>query len=297
MGPGLGADAQAARRRRLLHACGDVDGVAGERVVRLETGAQRHFAGVRANAQRKALHTMFACHPFGVFARGGQDVQPGQHGLRGIVFACALGAEAGLQAIAGVAQHTAAAGAHAVGRALQHAQGRVTPQLQGSLDLGWSLPWRHSALWSRTALGASRGAADNPLANFYFGGFGNNRVDNGPVQRYREPGALPGFEIDAVAGRSFVRQQIDLLLPRVLFTSAGVPDLHATWLRPQLFAAALWTEPGRASARRFGTVGAQLDLRLGLLHWYELVLSAGYGVGFTGGQRTGSEWMLSLKVM
>ncbi|MBT9487670.1 MAG: hypothetical protein IV093_09195 [Rubrivivax sp.] len=180
---------------------------------------------------------------------------------------------------------------------LQHAQGRLTPQLQGSVDLGWSLPWRHAALWSRTAAGASRGSADNPLANFYFGGFGNNRVDNGPVQRYREPGALPGFEIDAVSGRSFVRQQLDLLLPRVLFASAGVPDLHATWLRPQLFAAALWTEPGRASARRYGTVGAQVDLRLGLLHWYELVLSAGYATGFTGGQRTGSEWMLSLKVM
>ena len=38
-------------------------------------------------------------------------------------------------------------------------------------------------------------------AKFYFGGFGNNYVDDGEVKRYREFGSFPGFEIDEVGGQ------------------------------------------------------------------------------------------------
>lgn len=37
---------------------------------------------------------------------------------------------------------------------------------------------------------------------------------------------MPGFGIDAIAARSFVRQMVDLNLPPVVFASAGSPDLH-----------------------------------------------------------------------
>jgi len=181
--------------------------------------------------------------------------------------------------------------------ALRHAGGQTTLQSQVGLNFGWALPWTHASLWSRTALGASHGERDNPLTHFYFGGFGNNRVDNGAVQRYREPASLPGFGIDAVSGRSFVRQQFELVLPRLLFDTVGTPDLNLTWLRPQLFATALWTDSGAGTRQRHGSAGAQVDLRLGVMHWYEMVLSAGYGAGYTGGRRAGSEWMLSLKIM
>lgn len=180
---------------------------------------------------------------------------------------------------------------------LHRAAGRFTPQSQARLDLGWSLPWPHAALWSRSAAGASRGDDGNEMARFYFGAFGNNRVDNGAAQRYREAGSLPGFAVDAVSGRSFVRQQFELLLPRLLFDSVGTPDFNLTWLRPQLFATGLWTEPGRRAERRYASLGAQADLRLGLLHWYELTLSVGYGAGYEGRRRAGSEWMVSLKIL
>jgi hypothetical protein len=79
---------------------------------------------------------------------------------------------------------------------------------------------------------ASGGDAADPQARFYCGAFGNNRIDNGPVPRYRETAALPGFGIDELSGRRFVRQPLELVLPRALFDAAAVPDLHATWLRP-----------------------------------------------------------------
>jgi len=177
------------------------------------------------------------------------------------------------------------------------AQGRTTPQLQGRLELGWALPWPHAALWWRSAAGASGGDAADPQARFYFGAFGNNRIDNGPVPRYRETAAMPGFEIDALSGRRFVRQQLELVLPRTLFDAAGTPDLHATWLRPALFVGGLWTDPDRPGARRHASAGAQLDLRLGVLHWYEMVLSLGHAQGWTDGRRAGREWMVSLKIL
>jgi hypothetical protein len=33
------------------------------------------------------------------------------------------------------------------------------------------------------------------------------------------------------------------------------------------------------------------------MHWYNLTLSVGYALGYTGSQRTGNEWMVSLKIM
>ena len=109
---------------------------------------------------------------------------------------------------------------------------------------------------------------------------------------------MPGFAIDQISGLSFVRQTFEWTLPPYVFQSAGRPDFHLNWLRPAFFATALQTDPDRAAKRRnFGSVGTQVDLRFSVLHWYEMVLSAGYGIGFKGRQRSGSEWMLSLKIM
>ena len=57
------------------------------------------------------------------------------------------------------------------------------------------------------------------------------------------------------------------------------------------------TNPGNSSLRKnYQSVGGQADLRFSILHLYELTLSAGYAVGLQGGQRAGSEWMLSLRI-
>ncbi|WP_157615271.1 hypothetical protein [Rhizobacter sp. Root404] len=178
------------------------------------------------------------------------------------------------------------------------AQRRTTPQLRGTVDAGYALPWGHSSVWSRTAFGAASGDRSNPLANFYFGGFGNNRIDDGEVKRYRDYDAMPGFRLNEIAGLSFVRQMVEWNLPPLVFESAGMPAFHATWLRPAVFASALWTDPGRATLRkRYTSIGTQLDLRFSVLHWYEMILSAGVAVGSERGGRTGHEWMVSLKIM
>ena len=175
---------------------------------------------------------------------------------------------------------------------------RTSTQLRGGIDFGWALPLAHSSLWSRTALGVANGAANDAKASFYFGGFGNNKVDNGPVKRYREFTSLPGFELNAIAARRFVKQMVEWTLPPVIFESVGTPALHLTWLRPAVFAAAMRTSGHSAiPARTVSSLGAQVDLRLSVQHWYEMVLSAGAAAGYQGSRRIGNEWMLSLKIM
>lgn len=175
---------------------------------------------------------------------------------------------------------------------------QTIPQLRGSLDLGFALPLPHSSIWLHSVAGIAGGDRKNPIANFYFGGFGNNYVDSGSVKRYQEYYALPGFEIDAVSGQSFARPMLELNLPPVVFESLGTPAFHAVWLRPSIFASVLWTDPEQSSLRKnYASVGVQADLNFSVLHWSDATLSFGYAVGFPEGRRAGNEFMISLKVM
>ena len=189
-----------------------------------------------------------------------------------------------------------------------HADGEMTPMLRGDVDFGFDLPLAHSSVWLRSTAGVADGARTNPYANFFFGGFGNNYVDSSAEKsirenyasekRYREYYAFPGFEINEIGARSFGRTMLEWNLPPYAFDAVGTPGFHLTWLRPAVFASALWTEPGNSGLRRRHTnLGAQVDLRFSVLHWYEMTLSFGYAVGYRGGERTGNEWMISLQIM
>ena len=136
------------------------------------------------------------------------------------------------------------------------------------------------------------------VANFYFGAFGNNYVDDKPVKRYRQYDSFPGFDIDEIKALSFVRELGEVNLPPYVFESAGTPVLYLNWLQPSVFVAGLWANPGNAAQRTdYASVGVQVDTRISVLHWYSMTLSAGYAVGYRNGQRAGSEWMVSLKIM
>ncbi len=178
------------------------------------------------------------------------------------------------------------------------AGGQTIPKLRAGLDFGFALPLAHSSLWLRNSAGAADGERSNPFANFFFGGFGNNYVDSGSEKRYREHYAFPGFKIDEIGGRSYTRHMLDWNLPPYVFESVGTPAFHLAWLRPSVFASTLWTEPrDSALRRRYGDLGAQIDLRFSVLHWYDMTLSLGYAAGFRGAERAGKEWIISLKIM
>jgi hypothetical protein len=176
--------------------------------------------------------------------------------------------------------------------------GQNIPQIRGGLDLGLPLPLPHSSIWLRSAAGTASGDRNNIVADFYFGGFGNNYIDDHSVQRYREYYSLPGFQIDQVSALSYVREMLDVNLPPYIFESAGTPSFYLTWLRPSLFAAELWTDPGNGARRvDYTSAGGQVDLSFSILHRYNMTFSAGYAVGYQPSHGAENEWMVSLKIM
>jgi hypothetical protein len=175
---------------------------------------------------------------------------------------------------------------------------RRFPSVDASADLGVPLGLPHASLWLRTAGGWADGARDEPFANFFFGGFGNNWIDYQEVKRYRDPYSFPGAEIDAIAGTRYGKAMLDLNLPPIHFSRFGTPSLYASWLRMSVFTSAVVTNPDAPDWRRkVANVGVQADLRLQLFTAQPLTLSGGYARAFEEDFEPTEEWMISLKIL
>lgn len=181
---------------------------------------------------------------------------------------------------------------------LNHVGGRTIPTLYGGIDAGMPFLFDHSTLWWRNGAGFADGDANDPFANFYFGGFGNNWVDHREVKRYRGHFSFPGFEISEVGAGKYARSTLEWNLPPIRFRGIGTAGNYLSWARPALFAGVLWANPGEAGRqRRLNDLGLQVDFQFFVMHDQEMTLSLGYARGFERGQPTRDETMVSLKVL
>jgi hypothetical protein len=172
------------------------------------------------------------------------------------------------------------------------------PRTYLGLDAGTRFLFDHSSLWLRTSAGYSPGSRDNSLANFYFGGFGNNWVDYQNVQRYREYYSFPGIEIDAAGGTTFGKAMAEWDIPPIRFRQFGLPSFYCTWTRLALFSGVLITNPDNKSVQeRAVDVGAQIDFRLVLFSHLNSTLSFGYARATMEGRHPTGEFMFSLKLL
>jgi hypothetical protein len=170
--------------------------------------------------------------------------------------------------------------------------------VRAGYDFGFPLPLPHASLWLYSAAGAMSGKRSDSLANFYFGGFQNNYVDNGEVKRYRDYDSFPGFEIDELSAQSFAKTVLELNLPPLRFERLGTAGFHLSSVRPALFAGVLLADPDRSELRRSAyNIGGQLDFSFSVLHRLPMTLSAGYARGKQQHRKGSSEWMLSLKIL
>ena len=106
---------------------------------------------------------------------------------------------------------------------VNHANGNTIPAIYGGFDFGAPFLFDHSSLWLRSSAGWAHGDVSDPYANFYFGAFGNNWVDDGEVKRYRSYPSFPGFDIDALNGREFLHSMLEWNLPPIRFSDVGSP--------------------------------------------------------------------------
>ncbi len=167
-----------------------------------------------------------------------------------------------------------------------------------TVDVGTPLPIKNSSIWLRSAAGYSPGDRDDPFSNFFFGGFGNNWVDDGAIKRYRNYDAFPGVELNEIGGRNFVKSLVDWNLPPLRFRRLGNLDFYATWARLSFFAGGLVTNlDDDASRSRVADVGAQVDIRFQLFTLQRLTLSGGVARAFERGVGPRRDWMVSLKIL
>jgi hypothetical protein len=175
---------------------------------------------------------------------------------------------------------------------------RAFTRFFGHYDRGIALSLPHSSIWLRTAAGFSPQSAAEPFANFFFGGFGNNRVDRGEIKRYREYYAFPGAALSEIGGRNFVRSLLEWQLPPVRFSRVGTPGFYLSFMRPAVFAGGLVTNMDRREIRRTaGTAGGQVDFRFTMLSALDLTFSAGAGVRLQRDTPPRGELMFSLALL
>jgi hypothetical protein len=186
-----------------------------------------------------------------------------------------------------------------LGTSISHVEGDTVPQFLGELDFGFSLPLKNSSVWLRSAVGGADGDLEDPFANFYFGGFGNNYVDRGSVKRYREFYSMPGFELNEIGGRNFAKTTLEWNLPPIRFRRGGSPGFYFTWARTSLFASQLTTNLDDSAIRQeVQNVGIQIDFRITILSRMKMTLSLGYARGFGDDVvEEDDEFMVSLKVL
>jgi hypothetical protein len=178
-----------------------------------------------------------------------------------------------------------------------YAHRHAFPRVRAGLDFGTPVGGSHASIWLYNSVGVAGGVRSNPLSNFYFGAFGNNWVDDGQVKRYRDYDSFPGFDINQISARRFVKSVAEVNLPPVRFAEAGIPSLYLSSVRPAAFAGVLAVQPGFGPSRTFETVGAQVDWNFTLALRLPMVFSVGYALGFEEGRRQHSEVMASLKIL
>lgn len=178
-----------------------------------------------------------------------------------------------------------------------HTPGENAEKFSGGIDFGVALPIHNSSVWLYNSGGVAVGDDANPLASFYFGGFKNNYVDDREVKRYREYETMPGFEIDEIAARDFVKSVVEWNLPPLRFESVGMPSLYLGSLRSAIFGGALIANPGGGTGRNLFMLGGQVDFNFTLSHRLPMTFSVGYASGFESGADRRDEIMVSLKIM
>lgn len=181
---------------------------------------------------------------------------------------------------------------------LSYAGGTGFPQIYGTYDRGFPLPIHSSSVWFRGSAGKAFGNPNNPFANFFFGGFGNNWVDHGTISRYRDYYSFPGVKLNQIGATSFTKLLAEWNLPPVRFRRVGSTALYVNWARLSLFSSGLATNLGRSSDRQgFGNVGAQLDFRTVLFTYFNSTFSTGYALARDNQGKVSGEYMISLKIL
>ncbi len=181
------------------------------------------------------------------------------------------------------------------------AGGKFFPSVELSGELGFLLPvGKHNSFWLRGSAGQSFGDSDSPFGNTYFGGFRNNYVDNGEINRYRTTYALPGARIDQIAAHSYLKATGEINFCPIRFNNFGALQCYPNYIQFCLFAhdlaTDLWGAQSGLRRANYMSAGAQMNIQMVFFTHMKTTLSLGYARAWGSGLNQG-EFMVSLKLL
>jgi len=188
-----------------------------------------------------------------------------------------------------------------------YVRSKMFPRIIANVNYGIPLAMNHSSIWLRSSAGYSFGDAGDPFANFFFGGFGNNWLDDLTEKRYREYFSFPGTALNAFGGRNYGKAMLEWNLPPIRFRRVGFTGFYFRWARPALFASGIRTNferregfkplPQYGAGRTLFNLGAQVDFRMVLFSRFDSTVSLGYAVAHEKQTGRSNEFMVSLKIL
>ncbi len=177
------------------------------------------------------------------------------------------------------------------------AHGESFPSIHADFNIGTGLPWNHASVWTYNSAGVTGGTPHNALDYFFFGAFGNNYVDDREIKRYRDFDSFPGFGIDQLDGRSYLKSTEEFNLPPIRLEDVGAPAFYLSSIRSAVFAGVLNTDPGTTESRTVEDVGFQTDWNFTVAVHLPMTLSIGDAIGVENGRVRRNEIMVSLKIL
>lgn len=180
------------------------------------------------------------------------------------------------------------------------AGGKFFPSVDVSGNLGALLPFgQHNAFWLKGVVGQSFGDSKSALGNNYFGGFRNNYVDNGVVNRYRSLSAMPGARIDQICAHSYAKLTGEINFCPIRFNNFGALQCYPNYVQFCVFGNDLMADywgRERNSRANYVSAGAQMNVQMVFFTYLKTTLSMGYARVWGGGLNQG-EFMISLKLL
>ena len=180
------------------------------------------------------------------------------------------------------------------------AGGRLFPSLDISGSAGFLLPvGRHNSFWLMGAMGQAFGDSGSSLGNSYFGGFRNNYIDNGVVERYRTVNSMPGAKIDQICAHNYAKLTGEINFTPIRFNNFGALQCYPNYIQFSIFGNDLLTDMWggtRDNRANYVSAGAQMNVQMVLFTHMKTTLSLGYARVWGNGLRQG-EFMISLKLL
>lgn len=180
------------------------------------------------------------------------------------------------------------------------ADGKLFPSIEVSGEKGFLLPFgRHNSLWLKGSAGQSFGNSDSVFGNSYFGGFRNNYVDNGEVNRYRTINAMPGARIDQIGAHNYLKATGEINFCPIRFNNFGALQCYPNYIQFCVFAHDLATDlwgADRLQRANYVSAGAQMNIQMVFFTHMKTTLSIGYARAWGNGLNQG-EFMVSLKLL